>query len=511
MLLVAADVEHDDLAVVAHLGEVGEGRRSGSSPALGRSSPRAAGGVGRGPVDADPDQLALRLGDLLGGLAEQGHRGAPRDQPAEVRRERAVEAEVQACPARGRRRRRSGCAGPRPTRRPRSGGAARRRRPGPAGSGRARRARRRWPAPCARSTPARRPGRRAARGRRSPRPGSARGWSASPARWSTRSPRTGWPSRRSRTRGSGRPRPRRAAGRRAGGPTRAGGGPGRGCAPRRAGRGGRWRRTAASRRRRRRPSRRSAPSVERVAEVGEGVAGRGQRGDPHPVADRDGLAVADRGALEGDVVVLVDEVRRAGAAGERQPAGDVVVVDVGLEDVGEPDAVLLEQVQHPVDVALRVDHEGDLAVVDEVAAVAQRRGVDGEDGQVGVIGNPLSTGRPERTQAAVPPATLTASKPAADSRSAHRAAAVAGGSRSGSTGRSRSSSRAGRAADPSGSVRAPGTWPSAYSPGSRTSTSTAPDAQAVLELRHVDLASSALPPVQARLEDTPGGMSRLGR
>ena len=55
-------------------------------------------------------------------------------------------------------------------------------------------------------------------------------------------------------------------------------------------------------------------------------------------------------------------------------------MDVGLEDVGEADAVLVEQGQHPVDVALRVDHEGDLAVVHEVAAVAERRGLDGDDG-----------------------------------------------------------------------------------------------------------------------------------
>ena len=72
-----------------------------------------------------------------------------------------------------------------------------------------------------------------------------------------------------------------------------------------------------------------------------------------------------------DVVGGVDEVRGTGGLRQGEPAGDVVVVDVGLEDVGEPDAVLVEQAQHPVDVALRVDHERDLAVVDEVAAVAR--------------------------------------------------------------------------------------------------------------------------------------------
>ena len=46
-------------------------------------------------VDADADELALRLGDLLGRVPEQRQRGAPGDEPAEVGRELAVEAEVQ--------------------------------------------------------------------------------------------------------------------------------------------------------------------------------------------------------------------------------------------------------------------------------------------------------------------------------------------------------------------------------------------------------------------------------
>ena len=107
--------------------------------------------------------------------------------------------------------------------------------------------------------------------------------------------------------------------------------------------------------------------------MGEGVAGGGDRAHAHPVPDLDDLAVAHRGAVEGHLVLAVDEVRGAGALRERQTAGDVVVVDVGLEDVGEAHAVLVEQVEDAVDVALRVDHEGDLAVVDEVAAVAERR------------------------------------------------------------------------------------------------------------------------------------------
>ena len=69
---------------------------------------RGAGGGGGGPVDADPDQLALRLGDLLGGLAEQGDRGAPGDEPAQVGGERRRRGRSSACRARARRRRRCG-------------------------------------------------------------------------------------------------------------------------------------------------------------------------------------------------------------------------------------------------------------------------------------------------------------------------------------------------------------------------------------------------------------------
>ena len=48
------------------------------------------------------------------------------------------------------------------------------------------------------------------------------------------------------------------------------------------------------------------------------------------------------------------------------PARQVVVVDVRLEDGLEPEGVLLEDREHAVDVALRVDHRGDLAVVHHV-------------------------------------------------------------------------------------------------------------------------------------------------
>jgi len=88
------------------------------------------------------------------------------------------------------------------------------------------------------------------------------------------------------------------------------------------------------------------------------------------------MAVADRHPFEGDPVGGVDVVGTAGGAGQREPAGDVVVVQVRLEDVGDPHVTLASQHQYPVDVPLRVYHEGDLAVGDQVAPVAERRSVD---------------------------------------------------------------------------------------------------------------------------------------
>ena len=87
--------------------------------------------------------------------------------------------------------------------------------------------------------------------------------------------------------------------------------------------------------------------------------------------------------------------------------------------------MLGEQVLDAVDVALRVDDERDAAVVHDVAAVAERRRLERDDGQrpgvrvrggahVGVLSRcgagqegwvPVTTGRPARVQADVPPAT----------------------------------------------------------------------------------------------------------
>ena len=93
---VTAHVEDGDRTVVAHRGQPGEIRDRVAAQRLARG-PRGRAAVGGGPraVDADPHQFPLGLGDLLGGLAEQDQRGIPRDQPAQVGREAAVQVEAE--------------------------------------------------------------------------------------------------------------------------------------------------------------------------------------------------------------------------------------------------------------------------------------------------------------------------------------------------------------------------------------------------------------------------------
>lgn len=65
--------------------------------------------------------------------------------------------------------------------------------------------------------------------------------------------------------------------------------------------------------------------------------------------------------------------------GQDESAGDVVVVDVGLGHVGELDSSLVKQGFDAVDVALGVDDQPHLPVVDEVAAVPELGSVDDGD------------------------------------------------------------------------------------------------------------------------------------
>src|SRR5207302_10826172 len=76
-----------------------------------------------------------------------------------------------------------------------------------------------------------------------------------------------------------------------------------------------------------------AAGFQHVAQVGEGVPGRGQHPDPERVTDLDVVPVGDRCPVEGNRVGRVDQVRGTGGGGQDRPAGEVVVVDVRLGDV----------------------------------------------------------------------------------------------------------------------------------------------------------------------------------
>lgn len=108
----------------------------------------------------------------------------------------------------------------------------------------------------------------------------------------------------------------------------------------------------------------------------EGVARRRHHAQPHAPGDLDGVAVAQRGAPEGHIVVGGDAVVGAGEPGQLQPAGDVVVVDVGLDHVGDLHTQPAGQGEDAVDVALGIDDDRGLSVGRQIAAIAQGRGLD---------------------------------------------------------------------------------------------------------------------------------------
>src|SRR6476620_11576566 len=62
-----------------------------------------------------------------------------------------------------------------------------------------------------------------------------------------------------------------------------------------------------------------------------------------------------------------------------QVAGEVVVVDMRLEHVRDPHPLTARQLDNAVEVALCVDHERALTVVDQVTAIPERRGLDRND------------------------------------------------------------------------------------------------------------------------------------
>ena len=127
------------------------------------------------------------------------------------------------------------------------------------------------------------------------------------------------------------------------------------------------------------PDRRTRLVAQDITHVRVRVTRRVQDGKAHR-SDVDDVPVGHRSAGEAHVVAVRDDVFGAEGAGEFQPAGHVVVVDMGLENMGDRDAVLAGEVEDPVDVALRVDHRAAAVGADQVAAVAEAGCLD--DGHV---------------------------------------------------------------------------------------------------------------------------------
>ena len=116
--------------------------------------------------------------------------------------------------------------------------------------------------------------------------------------------------------------------------------------------------------------------LEDKCQVSVGMPGRRYRPHGHRRRHLDTVTIAKRLALEGDGVIGIDVVTGFTEPGEGIAAGQVVIVDMRLENVGDLHSVLLGRGEGPVDVALGVDHERHGPVVDQVAAVPQGGGGD---------------------------------------------------------------------------------------------------------------------------------------
>ena len=110
----------------------------------------------------------------------------------------------------------------------------------------------------------------------------------------------------------------------------------------------------------------------RIADVLGGVAGRVERLEPERT-EVEALPVANRVMLVAELGPGADDVARARQRGKLPAARDVVVVQVRLDDVRDPEAARARRVEIDVDVASRVDHRRHTGrlVRDERAEVAQ--------------------------------------------------------------------------------------------------------------------------------------------
>ena len=110
-----------------------------------------------------------------------------------------------------------------------------------------------------------------------------------------------------------------------------------------------------------------------VAHVLRRVAGRMQRPDRHRAAGEI-LLVESRKVVEGYARGRRQHEPGTGTAGEVAPARHVVVVDMGLEDMGEMDARIEDGSLEPLHVPLRVDDHSAAVVGQQVGTVPQSVG-----------------------------------------------------------------------------------------------------------------------------------------
>jgi hypothetical protein len=109
------------------------------------------------------------------------------------------------------------------------------------------------------------------------------------------------------------------------------------------------------------------------------MAGRRQRRDLE-CSGGDLGAVAEGRALlgKGQVFPLGQDIGGAEQAGQAEAPAYIVIVYVGLQDVGDAHAERLGRQHIAVRVALGVDDDGHLAVMDEIAPVTEPGGVEAD-------------------------------------------------------------------------------------------------------------------------------------
>lgn len=109
------------------------------------------------------------------------------------------------------------------------------------------------------------------------------------------------------------------------------------------------------------------------------VPGGGESPQRQTLVDRDGVAVGHGGAVEADVRPGRHQVGGAGDTGQLQAAADVVVVHMGLDDVGDAHSAPGGGGDDLIDVARRVDDHRGTGPAGHITAVAQALELQGVD------------------------------------------------------------------------------------------------------------------------------------